>query len=164
MLEAPATFQCDRLRMRLTTTSCAGFWRAAQKLPRDSGRNIVNCKGCPVGAANAGQPIAQSRVAWTEADGGTCIRCWKTGRKMVSGRICVSCYNRQLEVVKGRNRKGSRPRLQLHLHTVSMILVEPSAAHTRRIEKVASGTEAVICAMRETQREAFVLCPGAALL
>src|SRR5262249_4586303 len=64
------------------------------------------CVGCPIGAAHAGQPIGHSSVLRTLA---ICARCGAGTTRLVGGRRCPSCANREYEWIKGKNAKGSFP-------------------------------------------------------
>lgn len=66
------------------------------------------CKRCSVGAAHAGGQPAPATAR-------ECIRCDRRGGKLVRGLLCVSCYNRQQEVVKGRDRRGRTPHARVYL-------------------------------------------------
>ena len=49
-----------------------------------------------------------------------CPRCRNPAPRLINGQHCVGCYNRHAEALKGRNRKGTKPRLCERLHTVSL--------------------------------------------
>src|SRR5690606_2664063 len=52
-----------------------------------------------------------------------CTRCEVGSFRLVSGRLCPSCYNRQREWIVGRNAKGGKPTIQLH--TWEALVVAP---------------------------------------
>lgn len=107
--------RCDRQQVTLSTTACSRMWRSAAdptNLPRpwESRRH---CLGCRIGAENAGvSGDAAGFIAAKAALASTCARCGASGRRIIGARdLCISCYNRQREAERGRNAKGSRPRL-----------------------------------------------------
>jgi len=97
-------FLCPRIpgKLSLSEASCANQHRAAQT--REWAHRLPHCADCPVGAKNAGlkvPPPFQKRMV--------CTRCGEGGR-MVLGRLCLSCYNREREWRVGRNGKGGEPK------------------------------------------------------
>ena len=75
-----------------------------------------------------------------------CLRCRRSGRESASrliGRmrlirqhtICVSCYNREREVLRGRNAKGAPPRKWAGLYFTHISYVK--AGQPRRCERLA---------------------------
>jgi hypothetical protein len=110
-------FACQRYGT-MSPASCAKNYAAAPESVRTSGR-LEGCIGCVVGQQHA-HPAAppqqlQSLQALTYRQ--VCVRC-RRGSEVGLGRkrlvrdhtICVSCYNRESEVRKGRNAKGARPK------------------------------------------------------
>ena len=70
------------------------------------------CRGCPIGAGHAGidpAKIESEMLADQVATAITCVRCGKPAKRLISLTLCVSCSNRCLEWLKGRNRKGTFP-------------------------------------------------------
>lgn len=96
-------FQCDRMRAKLTTESCASMWRKADEI--NDGSHSA-CRLCPLGAVHAGEVAASMSPLKGSL---TCSRCHNTATRLIGGMHCVSCYNRQREYVKGRNAKGTVP-------------------------------------------------------
>ncbi len=56
--------------------------------------------------------------------GDHCARWTKYSARLINGRFCISCYNRNREALVGKNAKGSRPALCDRLHPVSVAVVE----------------------------------------
>jgi hypothetical protein len=124
-------FRCERLRADLTAASCARNFRESSTL---------SCIGCKIGrghATKSGTGVspekADKRAAWSLTTNGggctrwdeptalSCVRCERTGRTegtRLLGRLrlvrdhclCVSCFNREREIVLGKNAKGARPK------------------------------------------------------
>lgn len=102
-------FDCPRhIALRIDTRSCGRMWERARKLPKGCTDTIVKCRGCTIGAANAGKPVeaALMHVAVERI----CPRCGHGASKFtIDGTICVSCFNRQREALIGANRRGNKP-------------------------------------------------------
>ncbi len=121
-LESARIFRCIRLRANLTEACCArNFTRAAS----------LSCVGCPVGKHHAEglsvdpKPDVKSRSRWVSTTAGTCVRCARHALRLLRGHtICVSCYNREREVLHGANAKGSPPVKASGLRQAHMAIVE----------------------------------------
>jgi hypothetical protein len=111
-----AVFKCEPLRSSLQPHQCADRWRNAQVGSA--------CNGCHIGAQHAGQkpkPPKPMRLP--------CIRCGSTEMRLISNTLCVSCFNRTREVVKGRNAKGRFPRNSgSKLHEAVAVIHQPDAS------------------------------------
>ena len=99
---------CARVKLRLTESACVRFWFSANPVqpPAWQGRNA--CYSCSAGAARAGVTLNQMQAA-RDGLSHVCGRCLRTSSRMVRGTLCVSCYNREREVARGRNAKGRPP-------------------------------------------------------
>ena len=87
-------FDCPALRATLSAANCADNWKH---------RRCLACNGCPIGAEHAGEnpaPPVRARLP--------CVRCGRSDLRLLSRCLCISCYNREREAVKGRNAKGIR--------------------------------------------------------
>jgi hypothetical protein len=119
-LESARIFRCIRLRANLTEACCArNFTRAAS----------LSCVGCPVGKHHAEglsvDPKPDVKSRWISQTAGTCVRCARHALRLLRGHtICVSCYNREREVLHGANAKGSRPVKASGLRQAHMAIVE----------------------------------------
>ncbi len=122
---APVRFRCERQRATLSTTACARMWRTAQEraAPPQPWESLAHCYGCPIGARHAGRPDLVPFAPAT-ALRLICPRCTRQAARLIHGRLCISCYNRELEARKGRNAKGSRPRLCAVLHAAELAVIE----------------------------------------
>ncbi len=149
-MAAPAIFRCERQRATLTTTSCARMWRAAQEraAPPQPWESLAHCHGCPIGARHAGRPDL-ILFAPATALRLICPRCTRQATRLIRGRLCISCYNRDLEARKGRNAKGSRLRLCAVLHAAELAVIEGNGAvrHVRQAP-VVSLAEAMLMIAR----------------
>lgn len=96
-------FRCERQRATLSTEACAASWRRADEL---NDGQCSACRLCPVGAVHAGEVAASmSPLKGTL----TCARCHRTSGRLIGRHVCVSCKNREYEVMRGANAKGTAP-------------------------------------------------------
>lgn len=93
-------FRCETHLADLTPAACAGRFRAAKGAFR---LDFSRCRHCQIGAAHAGKPAPVKPAT-------DCLRCGKWASKLVRGLLCVPCYNRQQEVLKGQDRRGHPPK------------------------------------------------------
>jgi len=98
-------FRCETHRADLTPDACAARFRAAQG---EYKLDFSRCRHCPIGAAHAGKTARAKPPS-------DCLRCGRVSEKLVWGLLCVPCYNRQQEVLKGRDRRGREPRAHVYL-------------------------------------------------
>lgn len=153
--KAIETFRCDRQAMTLTRGGCARLWESLKDKPPQPFEGRWQCRACPIGAAHAGvaEPQAEADTAATEiALEGLCPRCERKGNRLIGGHLCVSCYNRAREIVRGKNRKGNPPKVvQARLAPLTLIVADPEAAHTSRatiFASVTGGAEAMLTAAK----------------
>jgi hypothetical protein len=94
-------FNCDGLHAALSPTACADNYIH---------RKCFACHNCPIGQTHAGKATPSTQDASHRS--GECVRCGrKDVRRQIGAALCLSCYNREREVLKGRNRKGAYPRV-----------------------------------------------------
>src|SRR5690242_4761066 len=93
------TFRCDRQRMTLSTASCAKLWDSAQRKKPEPWESRFACRNCPVGAAHAGKQV-EPMAAVVDELRQVCPRCTRWAGRLINGRLCVSCYNREREVLR----------------------------------------------------------------
>lgn len=100
-------FDCDRLSARLNTKSCAARWEKAQN-PENGfeAERLSQCKDCIIGAMHAGKDyVKYSRFYGMRL----CSSCGNGATRILSGSLCVSCYNRRREMKIGKNARGNFP-------------------------------------------------------
>ncbi|MEQ1535548.1 MAG: hypothetical protein ABL923_06690 [Burkholderiaceae bacterium] len=106
---APLVFRCDQLRASVSVSTCAENHRHSQNLA---------CQSCTIGKEHAASgkyaPAQHSddvrqvlRIQRLKAT--TCVRCGTGGFRIMGAQLCVSCRNRQVEVMTGKNGKGRFP-------------------------------------------------------
>lgn len=107
-------FDCPKLNASLSAASCAKSFLHQQNFA---------CMGCTTGRRHAGRgplPLPRKHYGDFEDIGRfplaaliakKCTRCGEAAPRLIANVVCIPCYNRQAEVVKGRNSKGSFPRV-----------------------------------------------------
>ncbi len=142
-------FACPKGLGRFSVAQCVRMHGEAITGGADGAR--LTCRGCAVGAVHAGV-AEESRFAHTL----TCSRCLqKKSARLIRGTICLSCYNREREVLIGRNRKGGVPRLCRPIVAVRLNVALSGAIEQRKVERVAGTLEAVISVLRRDPKAAF---------
>ncbi|ECZ5235278.1 hypothetical protein AH156_20000 [Salmonella enterica subsp. enterica serovar Enteritidis] len=97
-------FNCTRRNATLQVATCAAQWKQANSRARSECSH--QCQTCPIGALHAGEgELTMSHLRGKEI----CARCHRVGLRLISGDICVSCWNRQREVFIGTNARGKKP-------------------------------------------------------
>lgn len=152
-------FRCDRLHATLSTDACAANWRAANE-SHDERREA--CRSCPIGALHAGHADAS-----TSPLKGTliCSRCHRLSSRgwLIGKWLCVSCWNREREWVRGRNAKGGKPTKMARLDPRSIRVDEAGDVKTLYRQLTRDVDELVVGALRDCQdRVAFMANPQAA--
>jgi hypothetical protein len=153
-------FACVRRRLSLTKKGCATLWSSARQKPPAPWDGRAACIGCNVGARNAGQPEVPEIAAAVDAWRRVCPRCRRVAFRMIGGRLCVSCYNRDREVRIGRNAKGGRVRLAARLHPVSLRVVSDEGQRTMRLTSALGLPEAMVFATRKAPGPLFFTLPA----
>jgi hypothetical protein len=105
---------------RLTKNTCACLWRRMQRVEWESNPNW-RCRTCEVGQENAGVKVSAPQPGQSKK----CPRCGKHrnfGRRAYRGEgICTGCFNRAVEVFRGKNAKGNPP-VKCKLFVFSLIV------------------------------------------
>lgn len=145
-------FACSRLHGDVSVEWCAQTWREVncrKKAHRwgESRETIRDrtCKQCPLGAQHAGVDFVPPAVV---VDSKVCPRCRRSSDRLIFGRLCVSCYNRDRERKIGRNAKGAAPKRLLPLYRVHVLARVKDDPPIVRDDVCVDGTEAVIAAFR----------------
>lgn len=150
-------FRCDRYGL-MSAQACARSYTSAPVASREG--RLTGCLGCEAGAEHACGPVVSGRPGQAMV----CTRCRRgpeefknsVGRvRMVrGGTICVSCFNREREVLAGRNAKGTKPRLVLEAVTVAVVNAGRMEVH--RLPLAIDRVEAALTVMRRTGPGAMV--------
>lgn len=161
MVDGVVMVTCDRRNVRLTSSGCARMYLSAKAERPAQWEARAACVGCASGAARAGQPINGAEVAalaWRAC----CSRCRAGGRRLISGDLCISCWNRNREARIGRDRKGHRPRLADALHTTTIVVTEGEAARLVTEHGVLTAAEVMVRAAKKATRPLLFGWPAAA--
>ena len=140
-------FKCEKLRATLSQKNCSDMWRRATMGDDD---RVSRCKNCQIGALHAGE----SEASMSPLRGANiCARCHETGRRLVGKHLCVSCYNRQLEIIKNTNARGVAPsRLApLNRRAVKYRTADGMRVHTADLS--ANMTELVVALLRDNKKQ-----------
>lgn len=97
-------FTCPRMPggLRLMPVSCAANYRAGKRA--EPWETTHRCQGCAIGARHAGESVVAKPVEHH------CTACGAPSPRLVFGVVCVSCFNRLGEALRGRNARGKIPR------------------------------------------------------
>jgi len=153
-------FRCERMRATLSTAACRDSWRRADELNDGS---HSNCRLCPIGAVHAGEVAASmSPLKGTL----TCARCHRSAGRLIGGMVCVSCKNREYELVKGRNAKGTAPVKLCALDARRIRYRHGSELCTLKLRHSVDTDELVVAVLRDSKQSvvfAFNSTPPAAI-
>jgi len=150
-------FDCERMKSRLSTAGCARLWLSIEKRPPVPGEARNACVGCPIGARHAGVDPEKAAIAARARElEPLCVRCMAGDRRLIRGLYCISCYNRQREVARGRDARGKMPGLAAALYPISIVISSDRPVQ-RRYTSVASREEALMLAAKETAGTATVI-------
>jgi hypothetical protein len=149
-------FECPKIpgKLTLSEASCANYYLSAQK--KEWGYRLPHCVECQLGAKNAGVEVGppfQRRAV--------CVRCGSGAGRMVLGRLCMSCYNREREWRLGRNAKGGTPR---EYRALGRFLFTCMADGRRYLIEASCAVEARLAAQKVWGLADLVLDPRKSLL
>lgn len=152
-------FTCTRQRGDLTLTphGCAQMWRRALHQKLEPGMMPSPCRGCAIGAAHAGEKLPELRAP--SVVDGICCRCHRGAMRVIYGRLCVSCFNREREWIKGKNAKGTRPTRMQPLVPVSIACLVESVAAEVTLPLATGILEAALSFLRKEQRPVLFARP-----
>lgn len=119
-------FECpNKKTLILSTQSCGQFYLSAQAQSRDveAGHELFDCINCPLGRTHADCDDKLMRQPRNR----TCTRCGRGDLRLIGRTLCVGCFNRSREVLRGKNSKGSYPaRIAAGLHYAHAIIRDES--------------------------------------
>lgn len=164
-------FSCKRYGT-MTPAACAKNYDAAPVASKNNGR-LEACVGCAVGAIHAGKPVTEkSMIVYRPV----CLRCRKStssdGCRLVGrmrlvrhSTICVSCYNREREVIHGANAKGAAPKKWAGLYKPRLAYVSENKTVMEQMSTpVVDWAEALLTVVRQGKRDLlFCWAPPARL-
>ena len=140
--------ECPPYRMHLLQSRCADQWQSVAGKPRHKLERLQHCSGCKLGAERAGvrpEPTPLPRF---------CCRCLTLSPRLIGKRLCPSCYNRELEIRKGRNARGTAPTKAQAPKAVALVV------DGQRVELEASGPlELALYSLRVNIQSAVARAP-----
>lgn len=148
-------FRCEAQRATLSTEACAGMWREGN---HGGIEKRATCRRCPMGAEHAGEALASlSPLRGTL----TCARCHRPALRLIQGHVCVSCKNREYEVVKGANAKGTRPIKLGPLEPRRLVFIAGKALTALAMPRTIDRAELIVAALRDSSdRVRFAFRPA----
>lgn len=149
-------FRCTRLLATLSTDGCAGMWREANE-GRSERRAL--CERCPIGARHAG--ISDASLAPIRGKL-ICARCERPATRLIGAHVCVSCKNREYELLRGYNAKGAFPVKLAPLAPRRIKFLAGSQVVTLRREHTTSVRELIVAALRDATHTVRFAFAGAA--
>jgi hypothetical protein len=162
-------FRCARYGL-MNTDACSRNFGAAQELKNKE--RLAGCLGCQTGRLHSGKAIPKKIESLPAS---TCVRCRRDPinesqyrdtrqgriRMVCKGVLCVSCFNREREVILGKNSRGTKPRLQLKPLVVDYSV--DGATTQLKIPRATGTEEAFARADRLTKgREQYLMIAGTA--
>lgn len=150
-------FDCSRLHAGLTTQACTHMWRAANQARSE---RHTACRSCFVGATHAGvsnasrSPISGALV---------CSRCARGATRLIQKRLCISCYNRERELIKGVNARGMVPTKLAPLAPRQIFFMANGRAQLLRSEHTTHAAELIVAVLRDAVHTVAFAWAGAAV-
>jgi len=149
-------FRCQPLSATLGVEACASNWRRAQDAEETG---LWRCRVCPTGALHAGETAAN---LWQHRGATICSRCQRGAARLIKGWLCVSCYNREREFIRGANAKGSYPAKMLPLgrRELRVMIGDKRTVVSRALTQ--DVTELMVATLRDSrERVTFAFWGGA---
>lgn len=149
--DCPGTFfRCDKMSATITVASCSRMWAQANEKGKkqDPCDRLHHCQLCPIGAKHSGVDLVISSPLYGAR---ICSRCNKPSRRLINDEYCPSCYNRQREVLIGRNGKGTKPVKHPPLEPRHIVVVNNGKVSERKFKQTTDMTEVFVSVLRHTQ-------------
>lgn len=83
-----------------------------------------------------------------------CGRCHRIAPRLIRGHICVSCYNREREILLGKNAKGGKPVKLRPLSRRRVYYLEAGEPKTLHMELSAATDELIVATLRDAHNRA----------
>lgn len=84
-----------------------------------------------------------------------CSRCHRVGMRLVSGDICVSCWNRAREVIIGKNARGRKPVNHPAIVPHEITVMTGKKLVTIRRSHAVCTEELIVSALRDSLRQVY---------
>lgn len=143
-------FNCTRRNATLQVATCAAQWKQANSRARSECSH--QCQTCPIGAVHAGEgELTMSHLRGKEI----CARCFRVGLRLISGDICVSCWNRQREYYLGVNARGKSPVNHPSISAIRAAVSVGGEIKLIRRARAVSTEELIVATLRDNTRQVF---------
>lgn len=159
-------FRCAPYQATIRVRACAERFERAQGATGEALDGVIRCQKCPIGAAHAGRDVTYFSPLY---DSNICPRCHKFSTRILMDRVCVSCRNRELELEKGVNSKGTRPvkAMSLARRRVRYAVIGRAGVtqvRTATLERAIDTTEVVTAVLRKTPGRVMFFWAGSSPL
>lgn len=149
MLQMKAPFfRCDRKQANLSISACSTMWNAAQEATGRDAERLEVCRACSIGAAHAGKRVIARSKLYGAA---ICPRCRRGAIRMINNTRCISCYNREREVLAGRNAKGGVPSKLRKLYPIEITYAVDGVPRRYKSDRAVDVIEPMIDVLRKTK-------------
>ena len=125
----------------LSSLFCAEQHRLANTRSFINEHRRTACRFCPVGMLHAGERETESCSRLYKSM--LCSRCQRVSNRLIGGRICISCYNRQAETRHGKNAKGNPLRMHRHFYKINLMIIKNNIVQIKVVENIMSLQEAM---------------------
>lgn len=154
-------FDCPSGMGMLSADSCGKAYREAMsQLGLREGRRVT-CRACHIGALHSGAPAGATNSRFLGSL--CCARCHVGARRLIRNSICVSCYNREREMLIGKNAKGNAPIHGKHIRSVMVMCFTEKLKKVRiqKADRVTGYLEVMLSTIRvESSSVSFGWCRG----
>ena len=144
-------FHCQRRSLDLSVEACIIDFQRVQRRGTFPWRSDWHCRHCSEGAEHAHCTIEEIKALVVEPVLKMCTRCHRPADRLIKNRLCRSCDARDRELLKGRNGKGSFPRLlaaRLNLHPVALWVRTGARLEKTIIDRASGLLEAIMTLAR----------------
>lgn len=126
------------------------MWKEANAEHRrqDPCDRLHHCKGCEAGATHAGEQIIRSSQLYGAR---ICSRCHRPSSRLIHDEHCPSCYNREREVVIGKNGKGTRPVKHPPLEPRRLVVACEGSVEVKVFPRTIDPLEALVSVLRHVR-------------
>jgi hypothetical protein len=143
-------FECKKLHANLSIDACAESYKLAQKKESIEHGRRFTCRKCEIGRCHSGEKPASTIFGKP-----FCVRCFKHNGRLITHGICLSCYNRGLELKRGRNRRGTKPIFLKPLWHLKVAIKNNTNVSIAELEKVSNYAEIFLSILRKNDGQQF---------
>lgn len=143
-------FNCQPMSAVLSVAGCARMWKEANQpnTVKNYGDRLYKCYRCELGAAHAGESV----IACNDLYGAKlCCRCHRPSRRLIHDELCVSCYNREREVIIGKNGRGTAPVKHPPLDARKLLVCHDGKVKLESFARTVDAAEPFVSVLRHMQ-------------